>query len=297
MSNTLLHKRSSTAGAVPSSGALTVGELAINAADGKVFTKKTDNSVVEIGAGGGGGGVTDGDKGDITVSSSGSVWTIDNNVVTPAKISATGTPSSSTYLRGDGTWATISGGGSPTPTLPWIKPFSGWYTFGVPMAATLTTGPVAANTLRLYPVIFPQSFSISALAWNVTTAAASGNIRACLYGTDAYGRPTSPLVSTSEVSSSTTGLKEVAVSHTIDAYTQYWLCLWAGGATTTVASINAAAVPVQYVNAAGSLRYNHVATAATYSSTNPFLTFSSSSLSNTTFWTTSNPPAVYLKAT
>ena len=58
MANNLLHKRSSTAGAVPSSGSLTVGELAINSADGKVFTKKTDNSVVEIGAGGGGGGTS-----------------------------------------------------------------------------------------------------------------------------------------------------------------------------------------------------------------------------------------------
>lgn len=57
------------------------------------------------------GGLTDGDKGDITVSSSGTVWTIDNSTITMAKISATGTPSSSTYLRGDGTWSTVSGGG------------------------------------------------------------------------------------------------------------------------------------------------------------------------------------------
>lgn len=81
------------------------------------------------------GGVSDGDKGDITVSSSGSVWTIDNDSVTYAKLqnvavnsflanvtgsaadvqeisttriplfssAITGTADNTTYLRGDGT--------------------------------------------------------------------------------------------------------------------------------------------------------------------------------------------------
>lgn len=55
--------------------------------------------------------LVDGDKGDITVSGSGTVWTIDNGVIGISKLSATGTPSSLTYLRGDNTWAPVSGSG------------------------------------------------------------------------------------------------------------------------------------------------------------------------------------------
>ena len=57
-----------------------------------------------------GGGITDGDKGDITVSGSGATWNIDTSTVGITELSATGTPSASTYLRGDNTWATVAGG-------------------------------------------------------------------------------------------------------------------------------------------------------------------------------------------
>ena len=50
MANVIKHKRSGTASAVPAAGSLVAGELAINTADGKLFTKRDNGTVVEIGA-------------------------------------------------------------------------------------------------------------------------------------------------------------------------------------------------------------------------------------------------------
>lgn len=66
----------------------------------KFIRVKADESGYEYALGGGGGGLSDGDYGDITVSSGGTVWTIDNGVVSLAKLAnmATG----SLYYRKTG---------------------------------------------------------------------------------------------------------------------------------------------------------------------------------------------------
>ena len=79
MANTIKFKRGS--GSDPGTSDLSVGEIAIRTDTAKLFTKNDAGSVVEVS-----GGIDDGDKGDITVSSSGATFTIDNDVVTYAKI-------------------------------------------------------------------------------------------------------------------------------------------------------------------------------------------------------------------
>tara|TARA_R110000744_G_scaffold309128_1_gene417070 strand:+ start:709 stop:1026 length:318 start_codon:yes stop_codon:yes gene_type:complete len=59
MANTIILKNSSTASAVPVAGDLTAGELAVNTADRKLFTKTVGGVVVQVGGGATGSGADD----------------------------------------------------------------------------------------------------------------------------------------------------------------------------------------------------------------------------------------------
>ena len=99
MANVIKLKRGS--GSDPQASDLEVGELAIRTDQGKIFTKKDNGNVAEIS---GGGGVSDGDKGDITVSNSGDTFTIDDAAVTRTKLNLVSTSSNpGLEVKGDGT--------------------------------------------------------------------------------------------------------------------------------------------------------------------------------------------------
>lgn len=68
LSARIIAKASATAGEEPAAGDLEVAELAINTADGKLFTKHTDNSIVTISGEAGGGATSIDDLTDVDTS-------------------------------------------------------------------------------------------------------------------------------------------------------------------------------------------------------------------------------------
>lgn len=91
------------------------------------LNKKAALSTLGLGGGGGGTGLTDGDYGDISVSGSGSVLTIDNSVVTYAKMQNT---SAASVLLGRGS--------SSSGAVQEITPGTGLIVSGT----TITTDPL-----------------------------------------------------------------------------------------------------------------------------------------------------------
>lgn len=120
----------------------------------------------------GGGGVSDGDKGDITVSGSGATWTIDNDVVTYAKmqnVSATARILGRT-TSGAGDVEELTGAQAAAILGTNVKSTESIYIACSDETTAITTG-TAKVTFRM-----PYAFTLSAVRASVTTAPTGSTI-------------------------------------------------------------------------------------------------------------------------
>jgi hypothetical protein len=123
---------SGTTGNTPTT--ITTGELAVNITDGKLFLgtgTNTYNTLLNVGSNTItiGGNVTFSGAYTTTMTVTGATSvTLPTSGTVISSVTAlpgavTGTPSSTTYLRGDGTWATVSGGATKSQAIAYAIVF------------------------------------------------------------------------------------------------------------------------------------------------------------------------------
>lgn len=138
--------------------------------------------------------------------------------------------SSTTFWRGDGTWAVPAGGGGSS--LDEQVPFSGsGYTFGSftrPCGGTSTTAALAANRLHHSPFRVTKTKTFTQLVISVTAAVASSNIWLGIRNMDqATAQPTTEILDCGSVDSSSTGTKVITFASPLTLTPgHYYFDLW-----------------------------------------------------------------------
>jgi hypothetical protein len=142
-------------------------------------------------------------------------------VAVPGDVTATGTPSAATFLRGDGAWATPPVGGNPIHLG-----------FITPALANGSFSPAPAND-AVYMRFRPQA-NITVTTLKLVVQTAAGNLDVGIYA-DASGAPGARLASTGSFVCPVAGAVSKTIAGTaLTAGTDYWVAVAASSASVAL---------------------------------------------------------------